>query len=304
MVRGLLIRQAFILLDLALAAGIVLAAASVAYKLIEAPVEAEPGSATAAALGDLAQSLQAIPPRSEYDRVVSSGLFGNAGLEAQPVAVEETVPEGEGEIEDTELNLRLAGTVALSPTDPFASAFIENLDQRGTPMGYALGQEVVEKVKLDEVYPREVFLLNERHTPPKRQRLRMDDPATAPPPGSNAPAPGPGVASSTNRVDLNRQEFVQELYTNYADLVTKVRPEMYRDASGKIAGVTAQNISQVPLAGKLGLQDGDVLQTVNNEMIDSEQKILEMVQKYQNSGSFRIGILRNGQPQTITYNLN
>jgi general secretion pathway protein C len=303
MVRGLLIRQAFILLDLALAAGIVVAAASVGYKLLEGPVETEPGSASAVELGDLAQPLQDIPPRSAYDRVVASGLFGDAGREAQPVAVEEPPPEAEGEIEDTELNLRLAGTVALSPTDPFASAFIENLDQRGSAMGYALGQEVVEKVRLEEVYPREVFLLNERHTPAKRQRLRMDDPAVAPPPGSKVPAPGP-VASSTNRVDLNRQEFVQELYTNYADLVTKVRPEMYRDASGKIAGVTAENISQVPLAGKLGLQDGDVLQTVNNEMIDSEQKILEMVQKYQNSGSFRIGILRNGQPQVITYNLN
>ena len=97
---------------------------------------------------------------------------------------------------------------------------------------------------------------------------------------------------------------MEELYVNYADLVTKVKPELYRDASGKVAGITAANISDVPLAKQLGLKDGDILQTVNNEKIDSQQKILDMVQKYQNADSFRIGIMRNGKQEIVTFNFN
>jgi type II secretory pathway component PulC len=103
-------------------------------------------------------------------------------------------------------------------------------------------------------------------------------------------------------VELDKNAFAEELLTNYADLVTKVKPELYRDASGKVAGITAADIAEVPLAKQLGLENGDVLQTVNNEKIDSEQKVMEMVQKYQDAGSFRIGIMRNGKQKIITYN--
>lgn len=310
MIRGLVIRQTFVLLDVVLAVGILAAAGAVVYKVLDVPMDSvlEPNVSDLGNAGDGGLFTQEVGERSVYDAFVNSGIFGDAGKWDAKVDAPPPEPEGEGEggeITETDLNLRLAGTVALSPKDPFAAAFIENLDQRGSLMGYALGQEVVEKVTLEEVYPREVILLNARSTPAKRQRLSMEEEAKTQTAAATDAAPKPSAdGSGPNRVELNRQEFVQELYTNYADLVTKVQPEMYRDASGKIIGVTAQNIGQVPLAGKLGLQDGDVLQSVNNESIDSEQKILEMVQKYRNANSFRIGIMRNGQPQVITYKLN
>ena len=75
-----------------------------------------------------------------------------------------------------------------------------------------------------------------------------------------------------------------------------------RDHLPVVNPVTGKAIAEVPLAKQLGLENGDVLQTVNNEKIDSEQKVLEMVQKYQDAGSFRIGIMRNGKQKIITYN--
>jgi type II secretory pathway component PulC len=83
-----------------------------------------------------------------------------------------------------------------------------------------------------------------------------------------------------------------------------VKPELARDESGNVIGVTADNIGQVPMARKLGLGDGDILQTVNNEQIDSEQKIYEVIQKFQNANSIRIGVMSGGKPKVITYRLN
>jgi len=305
MVRGLMIRQVFVLVDLALAAGIVVTAGTVVLQLLQPP-GAMPAVPPASATSD-AVALDIFPvvgARAAYERIVTSKIFGQAGTYDRTAPPEEPTDEVAEDEVLTQLNLRLLGTIALSEADPLASAAIENLDQRGQIGAYVLSQQVVDQVTLVEVRKREVVLLNERKSPPEREILRMDDDEAAQlAMVKEAPRPTRRSYSGTERVSLKRDEFIQDLYVNYADLVTKVKPEMVRDASGKVIGITAEQISQVPLAKKLGLNDGDVLQTVNNEKIDSEQKIIEMVQKYRNANSFRIGIQRNGRPKVITYNL-
>jgi len=179
------------------------------------------------------------------------------------------------------------------------------LDTNDRGHAYSIGDTIMDKVTLQKVGKREVYILNGRFDPPKSERLKMEESeieaamtAKAP----DAPVAAPAEPQS-EQVSLNRTEVVQELYKNYADLVTNLKPQLARDDNGNVIGVTAPNISQVPMAQKLGFKDNDVLQTVNNEQIDSEQKILEMVQKYQSASSFRIGIMRDGKPKIITYRL-
>ncbi|HNR32631.1 MAG TPA: type II secretion system protein N [Candidatus Hydrogenedentes bacterium] len=306
MIRGLFIRQIFVLIDLALAAVVVATALAVGMKLFEAPpVMAMPAPSAATAAND-ASPFQ-VGDRTRYDTIIERGLFGAAG-QFDPAAAAVPEPEPEAEVVATSFNLRLVGTTASSPTDRLASAIILNMDERGASKTYLLNEAVIQdeargNVTLIEVYPRSVILLNAQEDPPTRERLSMDDAQ----PGAPAPALPVQTAAaadgSSNRITINRDEFVQELYQNYADLVTIIRPEYYRDAAGNVVGLTAQQISQVPLAQKLGLQDGDVLQSINNEQIDSEQKVMELFQRYRNASAFRIGILRNGRPQVITYRL-
>lgn len=311
MVRGLRIRQIFICVDLLLTALFLGVAALVAHEMSRPPqtVEAllpedEDGAAPVAPLARVAG-------RELYDGVAAGGLFGEAGRwdpgaipEEAPV-VEEVAPADD--ISETTLSLRLIGTVALSPKSPFAVAFIGQKEGNDPGKSYFIGEEVSDSVALDEVLPREVILLNRRTTPPQRERLRMDEEkedgalaAAAPGP----PPPGPAsVAEPSERITLNRNEMIQEVAENYAALVTSIRPELATDENGNVLGVTAAGIGEFPLAQRLGVQENDILQTVNNEKLDSEDKIMEMVQKYQNASSLRIGILRDGKPKVITYRL-
>ncbi len=309
MIRGLFIRQIFVLVDLALAVIVVATALIVGMKLLEAPpvlAMPEPPAATA----DNGAAPSPVGDRARYDAIINHGLFGAAGSFDPAKAVDPGPAVDQGPIEPTKFNLQLVGTTASSPTDPTASAIIMNLDERDAGRAYLINRPVIHDetrgdVNLVEVYPRRVILLNHQEDPPVREELKMDEPepdAALARPAQTAQA---GVApdGSSDRITINRQEFVQDLYTNYAELVTTIRPEYYRDASGNVVGLTAQNISQVPMAQKLGLQDGDVLQSINNEQIDSEQKVMELFQRYRNASAFRIGILRNGRPQIITYRL-
>jgi type II secretory pathway component PulC len=307
MVRGLIIRKTFIVIDLALAALVAVVVGLVAIEMTRAipgpdAVLAEGGNVDAPTAPPLPQ----VGEHAVYASLKQSGLFGEAGkwdpkAIPPPAAVETPV---ESDVVDTSLNLRLMGTIALGPTSKFSTAFIENLDTNDRGRGYLVGDQVMDSVTLEEVLSREVIVLNKRFDPPKRERLKMDE--AQPESGVVANTPAPPAASgdaASERISLKRDEVVQELYANYADLVTNVKPEMARDANGNVIGVTAPNIGQVPLAQKLGIKDNDVLQTVNNEQIDSEQKILEIVQKYQTANSFRIGIMRDGKPKVITYRL-
>ncbi len=307
MVRGLIIRQLFLVLNLALSGLILYTAASVVLQMTSPP-EAS-GALPAAVEGNADASdsaLKALRERTAYNSILDNKLFGEAGQfkvdPAPPVVVDEPVPGPK--VEETDLNLKLWAVTSLSPKSPFASASIEDLGQKTGSQLFHIGNPVVANVTLEEVHPRWVVLINRNESPPKRERLSMDeeegaegaDADTLASRGSRVPTLPP------QEVEVDRNDFINELTTNYADLVTKVKPELYRDASGKVAGITAADIAEVPLAKQLGLENGDVLQTVNNEKIDSEQKVMEMVQKYQDAGSFRIGIMRNGKQKIITYN--
>jgi len=299
--RGLAIRQAFLLGDWLVILLMVAGACYAAAHFLGIPLEQPGAQRDDVAVADPGGpgALAAVKPRAEYERIVMSGLFGSAGKAAQekPAAAPPPVEE------ETKLRLKLCGTSATKPRDLFASAIIlnEEKNQTGT---FCVGQEVVDKVTLEEVWQRKVILLNKAAN---RREVLRSEPDTKEGAGGGAgpttPQPKLTTGAGGNRVTLKKQELVQDLVTNYADIVTQIKPELYHDAEGKVAGLTASNLESMPIAQKLGVKNGDVLQTVNNEVIDSEEKIMELVNKYRNSSTFRIGLLRDGKPLVVTYKL-
>lgn len=309
MVRGLVIRQLFLVINLALVGLILFAAVSVVLQMVNPPKVESAQEINLDGVGDSAASIAAeLRERTAYNSILENGLFGEAGLFKEPLAPVAPVVEkpDDGPVEETELSLKLWAVTSLSPKSPFASASIEDTTQKNGGQLFHIGNPVVEDVILEEVHPRWVILLNNKKSPPERERLSMDDEEGEGEDGAALGAMASRSRSTTTlpsqEVEIDKNAFITELSVNYADLMTKVKPELVRDENGKVSGITAADISDVPLAQQLSLENGDVLQTVNNEKIDSEQKILEMVQKYQDAGSFRIGIMRNGKQKIITYN--
>lgn len=86
-------------------------------------------------------------------------------------------------------------------------------------------------------------------------------------------------------------------------LMLKHMPTIAKDASGKPLGITAQNISQIPYASQVGLQDGDIISKVNGIAVESEAQIMSMVPQFQGVKSFNVQVMRNGQPVTLTINV-
>lgn len=300
MLRSLQIRRLFLAIDIVLA----LSLAYVGYLVVAEVLSTDGASVVRASLPEVVPAagpqLARVESRDVYDAIVASKLFGTAGSTKgseppppppPPVEVETTLP------------LKLVGTsTAGGPTSPFSSAIIRHNDSRKTET-YFIGQEILPQVALKEVHDRTVLLSNQRTNQIERLFMegeRDSGPGMGSMAGASTPPP---TASFSTRVSLDKQEVLDDLFTNYAELSTKLQATLYMDERGNTAGVVAPNWSTVPLAGKLGLQDGDVIQSVNNEVIDGEHKIMELMTKYRDSSTFRLGILRDGKPRVMTVTL-
>lgn len=330
MVRGLQIRRFFLILNVVLGGLLLSVAARNLWMTgpVPGPLGGLPGdtdvAAAAIAYAPVVEGLSA------YESLRQSGLFGEAGRwnpnAAPPAPAEPPKASEEPILANTQL--RLLGTMALSPGQPASAAFIENTAEQPGAKGYVVGDTVAEGVTLLEIFPRRVILENKSDGVAKKEYLSMEEPGEGeslmaaagaagrgkpggvPPavrgPGSHirtAKNTGPAKPDASGKIQLNLTEFAKDLEDNYETLL-KVRPVEKRDAKGNFVGLTADNISQYPMAAKLGFQDGDVLQTINGQRIQNEQQVMEIIQQNPDARSFQIGILRGGQPQTFTYNLN
>jgi len=95
------------------------------------------------------------------------------------------------------------------------------------------------------------------------------------------------------------------IFPQYSDnpLYKQANPRWHKNDQGAVVGVTADNISSLPFAGMFGFRDGDVFQSVNGEVINNEAAIMRLVEKHKNASSVRVGIIRDGKPQTITVDI-
>lgn len=147
----------------------------------------------------------------------------------------------------------------------------------------------------------------------------FEPPPAAPPPGAHAPAgpvmvepPGaPGhvpadiekgiqkVDETTFNVDRN---VVDKIIENQAELMKSARiiPEQ---ENGKVVGIRLLNIRPETLLGKLGLQTGDMLRTINGFDMSSPEKALEAYAKLRTAPQIQVGVVRNGKPTQIEFNI-
>jgi type II secretion system protein C len=314
MLKGLFIRQAFQVFDLALALAVATVACLAIGRVLDSPGKLKTGAVdppkTIAEEGGFAK----LGLRPEYDIIVTNALFGAAGKgkSDKPPAPPEIEGPPEGPVAVTDRPLRLYGTQVYGAKDPRSAAIIENGDSRAEDKigTYSVGEPLTDtpSMILAEVHPRKVLLLNKDKNRLEELRMADDDgvgPATAgmARAGAIRPMAMPSRPTPRGGPRIKRADVSQMLEDDPQNLLTDVSPQLYYDEQGKVAGITSANLSSIPLAQQAGLKDNDVVQSVNGVQIDGEHKIFEIFNRFQNASSFRVRVLRDGQPVTLNFSL-
>ena len=115
---------------------------------------------------------------------------------------------------------------------------------------------------------------------------------------SSLPPPPPNQSYAY----VPRPEAQDEL-KDPVQFIGKLSPRLAYDVKGSVIGITSPNIAQSPVALKMGFQNGDIVQAINGEPIQSEQDVFELINKYYTVPVHQVTVLRNGTSQVLTIQL-
>lgn len=133
------------------------------------------------------------------------------------------------------------------------------------------------------------------------KKVETDKPAMS---GSTTVRP-PAAASTAPTTAPKSAPPAEEDYfptdpAEHLALMIKHQPRIALDKAGNPVGLTATDIATVPGARRVGLQDGDVVQSVNGIKLVDEAQVLGLVTQLQDAKQLDLKVLRGGKVVDLT----
>lgn len=98
------------------------------------------------------------------------------------------------------------------------------------------------------------------------------------------------------------RDLVNQVLENQAELMRTARVIPHEE-NGRVVGVKLYGIRRNSLLGRLGVQNGDMLRTINGFDMSSPDSALEAYARLREADNLTLSVVRRGQPTTIDYNI-
>lgn len=274
---------------------------------------AAPGS-DAPAKGELPPDKTAILARNMFDPTTGSlwppkTVIDPLAPDAAAAAAAAGLPLADGQMPPPcEGPVRLVAAI-YSQRDPEWS-FASLSTGTASPLLYRPGNSIDGK-EIDSVYPEAVFL---KQTTGVLCSLTMFKPPNppAPPPAAAKPVEAAKDAGSDDLDKGIRQQsetkyqvqrsLVDKLLSNQAELMRSARVVPHEE-NGRVVGVKLYGIRRSSLLGKLGIQNGDMLRTINGFDMSAPDSALEAYAKLRSASNLSVAVVRRGAAVTMEYQI-
>jgi general secretion pathway protein C len=229
----------------------------------------------------LARDVAALEPRrelSDYAPILDRGLFGEGkGPSSRPAAASSIY--------------RLIGTVE---GDSFAGAVLE--DTSGQTF-YRIHQKLPDGSTIVKVLRDKIAMKGPDGSMSEIQVI--DDTKIV---SVQRPMSGPGVKKLSEGKWMVDQKEVAASTENMSQILTQARALPYLE-QGKTVGFRLSEIVPGSIYEKIGLQNGDVIRSVNSQEVDDPGKFFQLYQGLKNERNITIDVMRGGQRQTLNYEI-
>lgn len=131
---------------------------------------------------------------------------------------------------------------------------------------------------------------------PRRSRGRES------PEGLDPEALEAGITQVSEREYSIERSLVTSLLANQAALMRSARVIPHEEG-GRVVGVKLYGIRRSSLLGRLGIQNGDMLRTINGYDMTSPDSALEAYARLQSADRITINLARRGQDMSIDYSI-
>ncbi len=230
------------------------------------------------------------PSFNRYLDAINRDLFGVVEKPAE-MSSELQVED----LERTALNITLLGTV--SGDSESATAVIQEGGKRTQALykeGDTVQNATITKILRGKVILRvgdknQILTMGDKKKKSASQRSRGRQVLARTPPRS---APG-------TTVTLDRSIVAKSL-ENISELISQVRVRPHYK-NGQADGLMLSQVRPNTLVTKMGLRNGDVIQSVNGEPITSPDDIVDLYEELRSGSSMSLEITRRGKNKTLTY---
>lgn len=220
------------------------------------------------------------PPLNSYNSVSERNIFGTPG---------KAIAKGQIDIEELEpttLNLTLLGTVA--GNRDFDYAVIEETDKKEQGL-FRTGDTVASATVVKIMRGMVVLRVGD-----KDEILIMEAK-----PGKETGATKQTASESRSSITVRKTE-IDEALKDVSKILTQARIQPYF-SDGKSDGFIISRIKKGSIFQKMGMQNGDVIQSVNDQPIKSPDEMMELYTGLKSGSAISLNITRRGEKQDLEY---
>jgi type II secretion system protein C len=198
-------------------------------------------------------------------------------------------PEVQQTVEKVNLELELLGTAIGNTKDPIA--FIKDLETNKQGI-YRLGS-IVKGAEVIKIVLGEVVLNKDG----KQETLKMSKRGRA-----WAKLDSSTIISKSNDIfTVSRSGLLKEAQTILNTLPTlKFKPYL---EGKKSTGLMVEGIAEGSIVKEAGIQNRDIIKSVNGQAINSYQQALQVASKMRGQSEIKVSILRDGKLQNLSFQI-
>ncbi|MBL7186797.1 MAG: PDZ domain-containing protein [Phycisphaerae bacterium] len=241
-------------------------------------------------------------PGGDPKVILERNIFGSAGADVgdkDSQNKKSMAPPAKPAVRN-QLQLRLLGTVA--GDKEAACAVIEDLTCKVQDL-YQIG-DIIQGARIEAIEQNKVVLHNEGH----REVLNISVASKTSAPSRTVAEPAVAkepsasdvvrIVSPTER-EINKSAFLAKVGGVEAALkAIKVSPHI---VDGESKGLRITGLEGLSMAKYAGLQNGDIIQTINGQSITNRRKAFQVLQKARALSSSDIQILSGTQKKTLSF---
>jgi general secretion pathway protein C len=228
---------------------------------------------------------------SDYAEIVGRNPFGTLN---QTVGTNKWTSFGP--VVSQELGLALFGTVSGSPE--VARAIIKNL-KTGVSDLYKIGQ-TVEGATIEGIGTDEVILMHNGEKKILRLSIAQSN-------GNNSTETPPvktiNEMSNTTKADLSNQNANTSIRTKIGCVEAILKQALIEPhvVDGQVEGFKITDLENIKDAEVLGLKNGDIIRTVNGNLLTSKQKAHQIFKKAMSQTAINLELLRNDETKKLSF---
>ncbi|MCP4077383.1 MAG: type II secretion system protein GspC [Gammaproteobacteria bacterium] len=226
--------------------------------------------------------------REKTDQIARNYLFGKAVKEKKPAPVKVV------DAPESSLNYKLRG-IYYSVDNSLASVIVQK-NAKNTHF-YRLGDEIDQKIYIDQIHPDHILISRQGRI----EKLVLEKPKA----DLKASSRTPRIAS-LNSANSSTVKVLQSYKRRYADnplALAKRFQAIPVSENGKNVGYKLKALRGERLLKKLNLQKDDVFVAVNGIGLDKPFQALDALKSLTTAKNVSLTIIRNGNRETMDFNL-